>query len=340
MHATSANATFEEQVDVPASIGFVFELDNIRNAERWRAHAMLEQLVTQLGRMSNRLAAPAQLVIVFDPNVVPEAEVREFLSQHDLAGRAYLEHRVLPHAGLGYYAQKNFGVRYVERDIVFLIDSDIVVEDDWLAQLLEAFDDPSVQIAFGDVRLETGTSFEKAFALMTPAFAMRQSSAECEAVDAFLANNVAFRKAAFPGDLFPHSEAYRGHCRVASDRITAEGGKIYRVNGARGLHPAPNGLRHFVLRALVEGHDELVLIRAGHSPKWWRTTLIGSCGRFARAVLRSAASILGPDGRKVGLKRAEAPKALGLAISYFFLRFCGEIATHVNPKLIRDHGIH
>ncbi len=323
----------------PLSVGFVFELDNIRTSAIWRADAMLEQVVRQIGRQSNRLVEPAQFIIVYDPSTLPPSEVEGFLAKHDLSQYRFLDFQLIAKEGLGYYAQKNYGAKLIQRDLIFLIDSDIVVEDEWFERLVAAFDDPSVAVAFGNVRLESNTFFERAFALSTPAFSMNTPQAEREEVEAFLANNVAFRKSAFQGDFFPGSEAYRGHCRIASDRITEAGGKIHRVNSARGMHPAPNGVRHFVLRALVEGHDEVVLTRAGQGPRW-KSTVVGSCARLARSVARSASRILGRTGRSIGLRWTQIPGALCVAVAYFGLRFCGEVATLINPHIIRDNGIH
>jgi glycosyltransferase involved in cell wall biosynthesis len=320
------------------SVGFVLELDNIRYADRARADQMIEQLVRQVGRLSNRLEAPAPLIIVFDPEALAEDDVRTFLAKHELGRHPFLDVQLRPQAGLGYYAQKNFGMRLIQRDVIVMVDSDIVVNDDWLENLLSAFDDPAVEIAYGDVELETDTFFEKAYALATPAFALDGVRAPREQVDAFLANNVAFRRRAVEGDLFPPSEAYRGHCRLASDRIRARGGRIHRINAARGRHPAPNGLRHFLLRALVEGHDEVVLTRQGDAAAW-KKTIIGSGARLARSLVRSAARVA-KHGKAVGLHPVQAPAAFAVAALYFGLRFAGEVATHIHPRLIRDHGIH
>ena len=322
----------------PLSVGFVLELDNIRNAARWRADAMLEQLVAQVGRLSNRLAQPAQLVVVYDTHALAEAEVQAFLARHEIGKHAFFDLRVFAKDGLGYYAQKNFGITQIDRELVFLIDSDITLDDDWFARLSEAFEDPAVNVAFGDVSLETGTFFEKAFALMTHSFPVGEARQGVEEVDTFLANNVALRRAAFDGGFFPSSEAYRGHCKVASDRICAAGGHIYRVNDAKGRHPAPNGLRHFLLRALVDGHDEVILTRLGARQRW-KATALGSVARLARS-LAGAASRTVAKGRRVGLHPLQVVPALGVAIAYYGLRFVGEIATQINPRLIRDNGVH
>ena len=230
------------------------------------------------------------------------------------------------------------GLSKLASGIAFLVDSDITISDGWFAGLASAFDDPAIQIAFGNVRLETGTFIEKSFALAMQAFPLDVGSRGIDSVDSFLANNVALRRKACGPELFPNGEAYRGHCKVASNKILSAGGRIFRVNAARGLHPAPNGLRHFMLQALVDGRDEVILTRLGARKKW-KAGPLGSLVRLLRSVGEALLRIL-TKGGPIGLHPLQVVPAWGVAVAYYGLRFLGELATQIDPRIVRNSGMH
>jgi hypothetical protein len=237
--------------------------------------------------------------------------------------------RLLEAPGLAYYEQKNFGASFASSELVVFLDSDVVPEDGWLAALLDALRDPEVGVVCGNTYIELDSLYDKAFAAFW-FFPLRDRRDGVAASPHFFANNVAFRREIIARHPFPDLSSFRGQCKALTRTLEAQGIGIRIQRAARVSHPPPNGLRHFVVRAICEGHDEIVHGRQRNAGS--RLAAVGY--RFVRDTTRAAGRLI-RHRRAVGLGLPGVAAALGIASAYYALKTLGGLVSAVSPGLIR-----
>jgi len=307
----------------------VIEWENARLSELSRAEAMLSTLAQQIASLGDQLEAPPELIVLYSPEAIKPSLVQGLL---DCAfeGQDNIDRRLLPTEKGTYYKQKNYGANIARHDLVMFLDSDVVPEPDWLRTLLSSFHDPNVAIACGNTYIDTKNIYSKAFALFW-FFPLRSKQAELLPSPYFFANNVVFRRDLFLRYKFPDLPYLRGQCTALARALTDDGHKIYIQNGARVSHPPPNGLAHFVKRALCEGHDLAHRTKKNAGFDFPR----GALGRY-RTFLRDSSRRVWRDRKEVGLGVTGAIAASGIAFSYYSLCLIGETITQVKPDYVRE----
>ena len=225
----------------PRSVTVVVEWDNVRLSELGRARRMLAELDRQaeaLARAGHRewqgRPVRVDIVLVFDSHRFDEATVRQAVADSSTPGTS-LPMRLLPSHGASYYEQKNAGAAAATGEVVVFLDSDVVPEDGWLESILRPFALPWVQCAAGNSYVETGSVYEKAFAL-TWFFPLRDHDGRRGLVAHFYANNVAFRRDFFSPAGFRTKAASRG-ARAGGSPIRSA------PRAARSPTTAPRGCR-------------------------------------------------------------------------------------------------
>lgn len=310
------------------SFSAIVEWENVKLSEFDRARRMLGELSTQIGAIEQELSAPPEIFILYDPEAIDPHAIRCLIDEafHDRPG---LELRLLPARNGTYYRQKNHGATLATRELVMFVDSDVIPEPGWLAALLGSFRDPRVSVACGNTYIDPTNLYARAFALFW-FFPLRSNEKGLAPSEYFFANNVVFRRDLFLSYRFPDLPLLRGQCSVLAQTLRRDGHPIFIHNEARVSHPPPNGLAHFVKRALCEGHDIALRAKAG-GPAYPRGALL----RLKRSLIRSARRIR-HHGREVGLGRAGAIGAIAIAATYYSLCFVGESVTQVKPEIIRE----
>ena len=150
----------------------------------------------------------------------------------------------------------------------------------------------------------------------------------------FPANSTVFERELFLAHQFPETDLFKGQCAMLADKLLEAGVKIHRQPGARVVHPAPNGLGHFVGRALLQGHDYVVGKR--RKKGWLRTTPVHALLRFVKSEIGTFASLLSSRKRRAsGISAIEAPATFAIASAYHLLRMFGEVFAFVAPKTLR-----
>ena len=144
----------------------------------------------------------------------------------------------------------------------------------------------------------------------------------------FFANNVLFRAEAFRPVMFPDAPLIRGRCVMLAEILSKSGKSIILEPRARTQHPAPNGVKHLVQRALCEGQDNVVEDKSTPRKR------LAALRRFCSNVLNSSTQIA-TRHREVGLNRPGALGAMFVALAYYGITFCGELLTAVSPQFIR-----
>jgi len=244
----------------------------------------------------------------------------------------YGQIRLLAEPTQGAYVARNLAAAAAQGRFLAFTDPDCVPCRAWLssfadafaAHLLSCFDDPDVEVACGSTYIDPSTLLGRAFAQFW-FYPLRQRGGERVRTMSFYANNVAFRRRTFERFPFPLTDqASRGSCLALATQLADAGTPIWRHSAARVSHPPPNGLHHFVVRALAQGRDRFLRERS-RSPSRLGTVLV-ILESLARNLARSAREIA-TGYRQVGLPLWQLPAIAVIATAYYGLYFCGEVAT-------------
>ncbi len=205
-----------------------------------------------------------------------------------------------------------------------------------MAGLLRAFRNPAVQVVCGGTYISLEGLYSKAVALFW-FFPLREEGDGLCQTDQFFANNIAFRREVFESNPFPCLPQYRGQCVALAGQLKERGIPIFRQRSARVSHPPPNGLRHFICRALIAGHDAVI---EGKRHSKDGGPQFASCywiyWRY-RESLGSSFSRIRRHYRDVGLGRMGLVGAAAIACCYYTLKLAGELLTILQPELVRRY---
>ncbi len=306
-------------------ISVVLEWDNTLFAAESRSIAMLRELGLQVSAYD----APVELLFCFDSDTITIDAFSTLLAEHL---PAHLSWRPIPAPSAHYYTLKNIGASHASGDIIVFLDSDVIPKPGWLRSILAPFADPAVQVVSGLSMIDATDLYSRSFALFW-FFHFPSSDTRTYPVESVLVNNIAFRRDLLLTHPFQEiAGASRGACVALSRRLIHEGVTIWRSDAARVAHPAPNGIDHFLKRALAQGRDHLILSRCFDT--FWRTTILGSIARFGYYQLRSWRNILVHHAH-VGLQPLAIPAAVAIASTYYGLFFTGELLTHLRVPAVR-----
>lgn len=330
----TANRTDTEAASQPRrntlpSFSVVIEWENAKLSELDRARRMLEELARQMDEIAPRLEAAPELIVLYDPDAIAQSLISSLI-EPSFRNLPDVEVRMLPTEHGTYYRQKNHGARIAKRDLVMFLDSDVVPEPAWLERLLASFDDENVSIVCGNTYVEPNDLYSKSFGLFW-FFPLRSTADGLEPSTHFFANNVLFRRDLFLRYGFPDQPTMRGQCIALAQNLTRDGHKIFIRNDARVSHPPPNGMTHFVKRALCEGHDQVHRRRFDGVRNGPRATL----GRYKRMMADSVRRIL-RDRKRMGLGPAGTAGALAIAGGYYSIALAGEVLTLAHPTIVKD----
>ncbi len=245
----------------PAStVSLVLETNNLHGDARSpdgrprdrddRVTESLEELLAHLRAQTSPLASLAELVVTHE-----ELTESDRARLERAAGRAI--RFVTLAKGTGYYAAKNRGFEATTADVVVFGDADCWPENDWLALLIEPFDDQDVQAVAGRT---TYRGDLLGAAATTIDFMYFPSPLAAGATRNFYANNVAFRRATFERARYVLDGAfYRGNCQVLGLELQKNGVPIHFQPAARTTHRFPDDARDFVRLRLLRGADSVAL---------------------------------------------------------------------------------
>ena len=313
-------------------IAIIVEWDNARLSEVDRAREMLRRLASQTAEAARTSNARFDLLLVVNPDdiarEIPETVLNECVSAETWPGSISL----IEAPGMSYYDQKNVGVQKTDADIVILIDSDVVPDEGWLAQLLAAISRAEVSVVSGETYLATDTYYDRLLAAFW-LFDVKRPPRPVYEVKNFYANNVAFRGDVIRRFPFPSADTYRGQCTLLAKTLLASGVKLYRAGSAMVSHPPPSGLAHFISRAVCHGHD-IALSNRTKSIGWLKASPLGAALRFVLEVASSSRRIAQRFSASVGSIPA-ALVAFLLALVYAAIKFVGEVMTFVSPRFVR-----
>jgi hypothetical protein len=318
-------------------VTIVIEWENVQLAEQSRCREMLRILNEQMREFhaTEHSDSPKgtifELLVLYNDAECQGDEVRRVVASYFSAASRYCTLRTLAAPGLTYYEQKNLGAREALADIVVYLDSDVIPESGWLTGLVSPFADRNVGVVCGNSYLSFSGAYSKAFALFW-FFPLRAQHAVFQRKNSFFANNVAFRREVLVEHAFGAIDGTtRGSCVALARELQASGIEIFCNSAAQVSHPAPNGLKHFLIRALAQGRDHVFTRRALGKGSFLRT-FPKQCLLPFRATWKIVR-----HHRKVGLSPLEMPVAIGVALSYNLLAVAGELIARLAPGYARQH---
>lgn len=237
------------------SYSIVVETDNLPTIS-WDEFG---QLINQLGDQiigATSLGHPERPEIIFVSNG-PGEQAEEFLAE--VKSRVpdifvYGLPRSINHPNGRYYQLKNTGARAANGEIIVFLDSDTILDDHWLANLLSPFKDNSVTIAsLGCTFLSHNDWVSRTFALIWN-FPIRGGSERSISNRPLYANNCAFQREWFLGNSFPENDGFKVDCTLLFRTLQAQKAPIARPN-AYVDHLPLRGWRFVLWRAAVFGRD-------------------------------------------------------------------------------------
>lgn len=324
---------------LPSSASIVVEWYNMSYAELERPKRMLEALRAEAKTLrcsdsstTPHLSGALELLVVFNSNAVDSAAIQNVLA--DLINANDLTVRTIPIADATYCEMKNAGAENARGDIVIFLDCDVVPEPGWLAAFLRAFADPNVSAAVGNTYTDfsNGATYSKAMALSWM-FPLREIDDGMRASASFHSNNAAFRRETFLARRFPHTQGLTHFpAALLVERLKQDGIPIWLVGGARASHPAPNGARHFVARAVAAGRA-----RVFSAERSARSTAAWVRQDIATMLYHSKQMVI--ERSKVGLRCWQIPAAIVYAVSYDALLLMGSILSVAAPGLMRNRFV-
>lgn len=237
------------------------EWENVLLAEDDRSVKMLHALSGQL----HDVDASFELLVVYNPEGSEGGAVERVIAEHfrPTGRHAGMPVRVEALEGAHYYAMRNRGAAMARGDVLLCLDSDVIPEAGWLKGVLTPIlTNPEIRVIGGTTYIEPDTWFGRAFGSgwifepRDPDDSLRSGELH------FWANNVAFRRRFFLETPYDENtengETRNGDWRLRN-RLRREGIPVWISTGARVSHPAPNGLRHTIVRGLGEGRDQAVM---------------------------------------------------------------------------------
>lgn len=316
------------------TVSVIIEWENAKLSELERAHRMLAQLSKQMTEVAKKRELKADLIVLYDSDEIsediPKQAVTESVDAAQWPGTIRFEKA--PHQR--YYEQKNSGADISGSDILIFLDSDVVPDAGWLEGLLNALDDPKVQVVGGETYHATDTFYDKIFAAFWT-FGVRRPSRGVYSYKNFYANNFAVRREVFLNNKFPDAIAYRGQCTQAAKAMRAHGLTIYRQSASTVSHPPPVGAKTFVVRALCQGYDTIYWKGQRRFGMLFNTNPIASFVRLVRQWVKVIVKV-SQRATKVGLGPLGVLAAVGAGFAFYFFKFAGEVVSFFTPGLIRS----
>lgn len=304
------------------TLSVVVEWENVQNSSETRAQRMLSELDSQIRLLPLFVKRPIQVILIYSKDSslaalpVPYSDTDIQLS-------------TITCDGLDYYSQKNFGARKALGELLLFVDSDVIPDRGWLLSLVMRFVELRPSALCGQTYLDVSNAYEHAMSSfwIFPRQDQVKGPIEVRETDWFFANNVIFNRESFLRQPFPTSMVIRGRCAELATLIASQGGKIILDPAARVSHPAPNGIVHFLKRAMCDGHDAAV--------RALPHAMLSIARRYASPTLRGVRNVW-RGAAADGFNMAQRIFMCTVPIAFYTAAFVGEILTLIAPRWAHD----
>src|SRR6187402_535198 len=303
----------------------ILEWETVQEGGLDRGLTGLRGICEQLNELVATLDGPAEVIICYEPAVIPEEHLRSIVNTAGAPGKwpcPVLLHEV-PSAA-NYYEKKNIGARHARNEILIFFDTDLIPDPGWLQGMLIPFQQWEVSVLMGATYLDSERPYDMAVALFW-IFKPARPSAPLHSTISLLSNNMAMRRSIFKRFPFPDRDVYRGQCTELGFQLMGAGLTLHEQIGARARHPPPPKQK-FIKRALLAGQNEHFYHAVEGDTSFARhwTHIRTDCRNIATRI-RERSAVLKPS-----LSAQIFAWVLGLAyyaikaVSYFFARMEAE----------------
>jgi glycosyltransferase involved in cell wall biosynthesis len=261
------------------SFSIILETENLETSD-------IQGLVHAIAALADQTPSPdhANEVLLIDSGDTPIELLKQLQQTYP-----WLQIKHAPE-GTEYYDSKMLGAQWATGEIIVYYDSDCIYDRHWLESLLISFENPEIQVVSGETTTNGVGIYGTAMALCY-IFPQYSGRTNLFSVTQYFLNNVAFRRSFLLENPIPVGlPLYRGNCVIHARQLIEAGHIIWRQPQARSLHAPPNGLRHFVWRFLLIGHD-----------LYWQKKLLATRSPLAPLVKGGA-------GVGLGMGTGESPK--------------------------------
>lgn len=319
----------------PVRISVVVEWENALLSDKARIPLLFSGLVREIGMLDE----PTELLVMYNPDVVDGGALGRLLAENALEEANGVTLRLLSASGEHYYDLKNKGVLAATGEIVVFADSDVEPEPNWLRSLVAHLD------ASSDLGMVGGWTYIKPAGPVGKAFSAGwffplrpRDGTLVESPARFLwSNNCAYRRNSFLAHPYRASQfnETRGACGRQLVEMNTHGVTTANISSAVVSHPAPNGLKHFVTRALAEGRDRSVdLLLADGTLS--RRRSFARLARFAARKIKQTLHNSVFERQRLDASLIEAPILVSIMATYYALLLCGALRTLVSPDSARN----
>ena len=325
---------------LPIRLSIVIEWKNQDYAVNKRAAFMIKKLVSQwtpiarAGKLgASSVMKRCELLFVTDSKMA-KAHLSDILSEQLNDNNNLFDVHLLNDHNLTYYQMKHQGAMAATGNMLIFLDSDVIPEEGWLDALLNAALEPDVKIVCGNTYIESNGLIGKTFAAFW-FFPLRSERSDLEQNVQCYANNLACSNEFYR--LHPFTDipgTNRGVLSVMKRQLEEQGIYMHRCHSAQVAHPAPNGIVHFMVRAIGRGRN-LYFSK--------KTTDIESSGTFSDSVKLQWSKYLKGLRRlknnhaKVGLRTIQLPLAFLIVSLYYGLSTLGFLFSNVAPQYMKTH---
>jgi hypothetical protein len=162
-------------------------------------------------------------------------------------------------------------------------------------------------------------------------FPLRDPTDELTVAQTFYANNVAFRKETFLSRQFPDMPGLTHvPAKLLVDQLKRDGVTVWHVGNARASHPAPNGVLHFIERAISGGRARALTAESV------TLSLILRWVRYDIGCVSFACKRFMFEGSKVQMHWWQLLAATSIALTYYTFMLVGSLLSVIAPNLVRD----
>lgn len=314
-------------------VSVIVEWENIVLADSQNVPRLFSALLREV----HELGEQVEVNIMLDPAVIDRSQLSGLLSLSRLADSDLIDVRLHEVSDRHYYELKNEGVLRSTAEIVVFADSDIEPAPGWLVSLVRYLQEND------DIGLVGGYTYIKPEGLVATAFSagwffpLEPVSSDLENRPAkFLwSNNCAYRRnvyLAHPYRATSFNET-RGACGRQLVEMKASGVGTANVSSAVVTHPAPNGLRHFMTRALAEGRDRTVDVKIAN-PRANKLSCLRTVFRIARGKVRQTLRNSIWERSRLNSTLGQAPILVLTMGCYYSILMAGALFTVVRPDWV------
>ncbi len=292
-------------------LSVIMELENAGWAGRRRALAALRACSRQLEQCADRLVESASFVVAYDPEDWEREQVDRILEEGGIAEAVDRIRRVVrPDAD--YFGLKNEAAAAADGDVLVLLDSDVIPEEGWLRALLEALDDPEVEVVGSHCYIDGEDLVSRTYGLFH-VFPLRTERFTGSDHPSIPINSLAIRSEVIEEHPLPDLPLYRNSAHLWKKRLRRAGVRIHYRSEARVAHPAPPGLQAMLRWSTADGHDLYTSRRHAENRPWPLALLLALAGDVRRIRLWTVRLFRRDREAELGFARGAAAAAICLA---------------------------